>query len=111
MPNPSETAALIYTTWPDEAAALAAAAVLLNERLIACANLLGPIVSVYRWEGAVQEGREVAVLFKTAGIRAQAAADRIASLHPYDVPAIIRLAVDPLGSAPGFLAWIARETT
>ncbi|MCW5725008.1 MAG: divalent-cation tolerance protein CutA [Maricaulaceae bacterium] len=99
---------LIYTTWPDRQSAEDAARILVDERLCACANILGVITSVYRWEGTVETAQEVAAVFKTASAAALCA--RILALHPYDVPAVLALPVDADGSAQGFLDWIAAET-
>lgn len=101
---------LLYTTWPSEEPARSAATVLLNEHLIACANMLGPSRSIYRWEGAVQEDSEIVVLFKTAAGKAQTVRDRLVGLHPYDEPCVIALDVDSAASARGFLAWVQSET-
>lgn len=105
-----ETIRLLYTTWPDETGPRAAAATLLDEKLIACANILGASTSIFRWEGEVQTEREIVALFKTSAASAARACDRLAELHPYDEPCIVALPVDRSGSAPGFLAWVSAET-
>lgn len=97
--------ALIYTTFPDAAAARGAARALLDEGLIACANVFAPHAALYRWEGAVRQEAEVAALLKTTPERAEQAAQRLAALHPYDTPAILRL---PAGADPAFAAWVAQ---
>lgn len=102
--------ALLYTTWPDDETARAAGRRLVDERLAACMNLLGPITSIYRWQGAIEEAREVAALFKTTAGCAGAAAARIAELHPYATPAIVALRVDAAGTHAPFSAWVAAET-
>ncbi len=101
---------LIYTTWPDEASAMAAAHTLLDDKLIACANILGSSTSVYRWQGAVETASEIAVLFKTSSARAAELQARLMELHPYDEPAILNLCVEKTGSSPAFLAWVDDET-
>ena len=100
---------LVYTTWPDRASAEAAARTLLNERLIACANILGTSTSIYRWQGKVETSNEVIALFKTGTRQLEALRDRIGELHPYDEPAIISLNVDANGSSAAFLAWVEEE--
>jgi periplasmic divalent cation tolerance protein len=55
----------VYVTAPDRDGALAIARTLVNERLAACANIVGPITSVYRWEGKIEEASEVALIAKT----------------------------------------------
>lgn len=102
---------LLYTTWPSAEPARSAAATLLDERLIACANILGASTSVYRWQGEVQEEAETVALFKTSAGRARAARDRLSALHPYEEPCIIALDVERAASAPGFLAWVDAETS
>ncbi len=101
---------LVYTTWPDEASVGAAARTLLEEGLIACANILGPSTSIYRWEGEVETSREIIALFKTSGNRCETLCARLIELHPYDVPAIIRLGIEPSGSSEAFLSWVEDET-
>lgn len=100
---------LIYTTWPDAAAAKTAANTLLSEQLIACANLLPAGTSLYRWEGKMQEEAEWVMILKTA--RGQACAERVKALHPYEEPAILEWLVEEDGSSSGFLDWVRSETT
>lgn len=100
--------ALIYAVFPTSDEADDICRNLLSERLIACANRLAPITSHFRWNGDVQSATEHPVIFKTSPAEASAAMDRIAALHSYDVPAIIRL-----GSAtalPAFAEWVSAET-
>ena len=100
---------LIYTTWPDVETAKAAAATLLQEKLIACANIFAPHPAVYEWQGAVQSESEVAVLFKAPAQNAQPLQQRIAALHPYETPAILHLNVAQAPEA--FLAWANAHPT
>lgn len=101
---------LIYTTWPDPAAARAAAAALVEAKLCACANILPGMTSVYSWEGAIETATECVALFKTSEAAAPALRDRILALHPYDEPAVLALPVSPEASSADFLAWISRMT-
>jgi periplasmic divalent cation tolerance protein len=72
---------------------------MVEERLAACVNLLGPIRSIYRWQGAIESAAEVAAIFKTRHDRVDALITRIAALHSYDVPCIATWPVDKvLGS-------------
>lgn len=80
-------AALIWCPFEDEDSAAAAAGQLLDEGLIACANLL-PVRSLYVWNGERGEGRECAALLKTRADLLDAAVARLAAIHPYDTPAI-----------------------
>jgi periplasmic divalent cation tolerance protein len=98
----------VYVTAPDRACAETLAESLVRERLCACANLLGPIRSVYRWKGRVERGREVALVLKTTRAAFPRLRARLRKLHPYETPCIVALPI--AGGDPGFLAWIAAET-
>jgi periplasmic divalent cation tolerance protein len=65
-----------------------------EERLAACINILGPVRSIYRWQGAVQTADEVAAILKTSHVEADALITRIAGLHSYDVPCIVTWPID-----------------
>lgn len=79
---------------------------LLEERLIACVNLVGPVTSRYRWEGAIEENTEVLLVMKTATERVAGLRERIAALHSYSVPEVLEFAADSGLSA--YLDWVAR---
>jgi periplasmic divalent cation tolerance protein len=99
----------VYITAPDRAVALAIARTLVEERLAACANLLGSITSIYRWEGKIHEEDEVALIAKTSEVRVPALIARVKSIHPYSVPCIV---VWPIAAGhPAYLDWISAETT
>ena len=98
----------VYVTAKDEAEAQSIARTAVDERLAACANILGSIDAVYRWQGSVCEGKEVALLLKTSARRTSELIDRIKELHSYECPCVVCLPIDD-GNAD-FLAWIAAET-
>ena len=97
-------AALIWSPFADQASAEAAAACLLDEGLIACANILPAMRSLYIWQGERGEGSECGVLFKTDAALLDAAIARLALIHPYDTPAIAGWRCDV--AAPATLAWL-----
>ncbi|MGD9783866.1 MAG: divalent-cation tolerance protein CutA [Hyphomicrobiaceae bacterium] len=99
---------LIYVTFPDFEKARDIARALVEARVAACVNVLGPMTSVYRWEGRIAEDGEVAALVKTRATLATAVTEFVRERHPYQNPAIVVLPVAG-GSAP-FLAWIGEET-
>lgn len=100
---------LVITNLPDEAAARALAQKLVAERLAACVNILAPCRSVYRWQGALEEAAEVPLFIKTAAAVYPALEAAIRAGHPYELPEIVAL---PLAAGlPGYLAWVAEETT
>ena len=81
--------ALIWCPFADAASAEAAARQLLDERLVACANILPPMRSLYTWQGTRSEAVEVGVLFKTDASALDRATARLAEIHPYDTPAVL----------------------
>ncbi|TMJ16416.1 MAG: divalent-cation tolerance protein CutA [Alphaproteobacteria bacterium] len=98
----------VYATFASEEEALRIARTLIEERLAACANLLAPCRSLYRWEGKIEDAAEHPALFKTAADKAQALITRLAELHSYDVPAAV---VWPIGDAhPPYEQWVRDET-
>jgi periplasmic divalent cation tolerance protein len=90
----------------DEAERIATA--LVEERLAACVNVLGPVRSTYRWKGAVERADEVLLIGKTRRALVARLAARVRALHSYDVPEVIALPITA-GSAP-YLSWLATET-
>lgn len=97
-------AALVWCPFPDLETARGVADVLLDDGLIACANILGSIESRFVWEGARATGSEVAVLFKTTSGALDGVIERLGELHPYDTPAIIGWHAD--AAHPATLAWL-----
>ena len=67
---------------------------IVEERIAACVNILGPIRSIYRWQDTVESADEVAAIFKTANHQVDALITRIAGLHSYDVPCIVTWPID-----------------
>jgi len=94
----------VTTTLPDQAAAERVAAVLVNERLAACAQVLGPVASTYHWKGSTEHATECYCHLKTTIARLPALETRIRELHPYEVPEVI--AVPIVGGNPEYLRWI-----
>jgi periplasmic divalent cation tolerance protein len=98
----------VYATFADGAEAERIARILVEERLAACANILGPCRSIYRWHGAIEESAEVAALFKTGADLADRLIARLGVLHSYDVPAAV---IWPIAKAPpAYAAWVRSET-
>ncbi|MET9961673.1 divalent-cation tolerance protein CutA [Streptomyces sp. NPDC006326] len=91
----------------EQAAALARTAV--QARLAACAQVTGPVTSVYHWKGALETSQEWQVSFKTTASAYPALEARLTAEHPYDTPEIIATAV-VRGSAD-YLAWVAAEVS
>lgn len=101
-------AGLVWCPFPDAADAARVANVLLDEGLIACANIMPAMQSLYVWNAERGESRECGVLFKTAARRLGAVIARIEALHPYDTPAITGWHCDAASGAT--LDWLAAVT-
>ncbi|NBC37898.1 divalent cation tolerance protein CutA [Novosphingobium sp. FSY-8] len=102
--NTPQGPALVWCPFPDESSAADVARALLDERLIACANILPPMRSLYVWRGERGESAEVGVLFKTDAALLPALQARIPALHPYDEPAVLGWACDM--AAPATRDWL-----
>jgi periplasmic divalent cation tolerance protein len=94
----------VTTTVATRAEAERIAATLVEERLAACVQIAGPIASVYRWKGAVENAPEWYCYCKTTRARYPALEARLRALHPYETPEII--AVPIVAGLPAYLAWI-----
>lgn len=99
--------ALIWCPFPDADAAASVARTLLDERLVACANLVPGVHALFAWRGERGEAHETGALFKTAAAHLDTVMRRLAELHPYDAPAITGWTVR---ADPGTLAWLNEET-
>lgn len=98
----------VYATFGGAEEAERIARILVEERLAACANILGGCRSIYRWQGEIQQDEEVAALFKTRADRAERLIARLSELHSYDLPAAV---VWPIAEAlPAYAQWVRDET-
>lgn len=96
--------ALIWCPFPDQAAAATVASALLDEGLIACANMLPEMQSLFSWNGERGESRETGVLLKTDAALLDKAIARLGELHPYEEPAILGWRCD--AALPATTAWL-----
>ena len=81
---------------------------LVAERLVACANVVGPIRSIYRWQGAIEDAAEHLLLLKARARDVAVLDERVRALHSYEVPEVLALPLRA-GSA-AYLAWLAEAT-
>jgi len=98
----------LYSTYPNADAALTAARLVVEKKLVACVNVYPPMKSVYMWEGKRDETAEVAAFFKTRRSLVNQAMNELWSVHPYSVPCFVVLPIE--GGSADYLAW-AREQT
>ncbi|MEM2925375.1 MAG: divalent-cation tolerance protein CutA [Methanocellales archaeon] len=96
---------IVYITTSNFEEAKKIARILVEERLIACANIF-PITSIFQWKG-LQEVNEVAIIAKTKADRAGEIIARVKQIHSYEVPCVISWKIEQ-GYEP-FLKWIEAE--
>jgi len=87
----------------DEAQHIARA--LVDRKLVACVNIIGPIDSIYRWKGEVENAQEFLLMMKTDGDLFERVRDAVKSLHSYEVPEVIQVSVE--NGLPAYLQWIS----
>ena len=96
----------VAVTAPDRALASQLAEALVAERLAACAQVGGPVASVYRWQGRVERADEWVCRAKTTRAALPALERRVRSLHPYELPEIL---ATPVTGPAAYLAWVRAE--
>lgn len=99
----------IVTTLGSQADALRLAQQLVEQRLAACAQVAGPLVSLYRWQGKLERAEEWQCTLKTTASRGEAAAKAALAAHPYQQPEILLLPV--LGASAGYQQWVAEQVS
>lgn len=104
MPRPL----LVLTNLPDLAGAQMLARKLVEQRLVACANILPAVKSLYCWQGKIEEADEVSLFLKTTEARYAELEAALQAAHPYALPEIIALPI--VAGLPAYLAWMAAET-
>ena len=77
---------------------------LLNERLIACANIVGPVSSLFRWAGKMEKAEEYLIIMKSRQDLFEKLADAVKALHSYEVPEILVLPI--VGGSKAYLDWL-----
>jgi periplasmic divalent cation tolerance protein len=101
-------AIFIYITVPSESEAQKIAEAVVADRLAACANIVPGMKSIYHWEGKLERGNEVILIFKTRAELFQAVEERVRELHSFATPCVVSL---PLSNvSDGFMQWILAET-
>jgi periplasmic divalent cation tolerance protein len=96
--------AIVLTTIGADTDATMLARTLIDERLAACVNVLAPMVSIYRWNGSLEQQREQQIVIKTIPDRLTALEARVRELHPYELPEFLILRPD--GGSPAYLTWV-----
>ncbi len=110
MKTATETtrASVVFVTAGSEEQAESIARALVGERLAACANIVSPIKSIYRWKDEVETDIEHLLIIKTRAKLVAKVAARVKELHSYEVPEII--AVPIIVGAKSYLDWVIGST-
>jgi periplasmic divalent cation tolerance protein len=98
---------VIYVTAGSTTEASRLAHALVAERLAACVNQIGPIQSVYRWEGKLEQSEEQLLIIKTRKELFTAVEKRVRELHSYSVPEIVALPI--IDGSPDYLRWLGEQ--
>jgi len=99
---------IIYTTFPSESDARNLGRQLVELGVAACVNIFPGMISVYRWQGAIETANETAMIVKTRKELQSQVLDAIAARHPYTVPALI--VAEPQHVAANYLEWLYDQT-
>ena len=99
---------VVFTTMPDDARSDEVARTIVDERLAACVNVLAPMMSTYRWKGAIECEAERQLVIKTTRGRIAELEARLHALHPYELPEFI--VITAVGGSEAYLAWVVNET-
>lgn len=98
----------VVTTLDDHDAAVALAGDVVAARLVACAQVVGPMTSIYRWRGQIEQETEWSCVMKTTRERYDALATWIDQHHPYDTPELVATGI--VAGGHDYLEWISDET-
>jgi periplasmic divalent cation tolerance protein len=104
MLEATSSARIVMTTVASAEEAARLGRTLVEERLAACATLLPPVHSIYRWQGRIESSAETLLLLKTATDRLPALESRVLELHAYQTPEFLVLAVE--GGSHAYLEWL-----
>src|SRR5580765_4827040 len=99
---------IVLTTAPSDERAEAWGRTLVEERLAACVNIHGPMVSFYRWKGIVERDAERQVVIKTTRENLTALRARLSELHSYELPEFLVLTVED--GSDEYLKWVVEQT-
>jgi periplasmic divalent cation tolerance protein len=80
---------------------------LVEHRLAACVNIVGPVRSIYRWKGAIEREQEYLLIIKTTTEQASALETAFAELHPYELPEHIEVSIE--GGSVAYLEWLSAQ--
>jgi periplasmic divalent cation tolerance protein len=100
---------LVFCTCPDRESAQLIAEQLVGQKLAACVNILPGVISVYRWQGNIEESDEHMLVIKTVSDAFEELANTINELHPYELPEVIGVPIE--SGSLDYLNWISENTS
>lgn len=103
----SDPIVLLYTTFPNAKVAEQICSQLVQERVIACANILSPLTALYFWRGKQEKAQEIPALLKTTRRMFVQVELRLKALHPYEVPCLIEVPTGLVGR--DYESWLRSE--
>jgi len=103
-----QSAQIVLCTVPNESTAESLAKALVEAGLAACVNIVPAVRSIYRYQGKIEDDRELMLVIKTQALRYAELEQCIRALHPYQVPEV--LAFDVAQGSAAYLAWLMAET-
>ena len=101
--------AVIYSTIDKMQDARRIASILVDEKLVACVNIIPKVESIYRWKGKIENEEEVVLIAKTVDNNVKKTIKRIKQLHNYELPDVIVLPI--IGGLKDYLDYIVNETS
>jgi periplasmic divalent cation tolerance protein len=101
-------ALILLSTFPDLETARRIVRALVEERLIACGNLVPSVESIYRWKDAVESSPEIVGILKTTEEGYPRLEARLREMHPYELPEMV--AIKPSGGLPAYLQWVEENS-
>ncbi len=99
---------LVYINTADRAEALRICRMLVEAGLVAGANVVSDVSSIYRWKGEIKNKSEAVLILKTRSALLDDIVNKVQALHSYECPSIV--AVPVTGGNPDYLDWVERET-
>ena len=103
----NEELVIAFSTFSDRETAQKIARELVENAVVACANIVPSVESIYFWKDKVETSAEVFAIFKMTAARYSEFESRLRKLHPYDVPEIVRLNI--AGGNPDYLRWVGES--
>lgn len=107
-PHPN-TPKIVLCTFPDADTARSIATTLVEERRVACVNLIPQVESIFLWQGKLEQAQEVLAIMKTTEAGYAQLETRLADLHPYEVPEILSLNA-PAG-LEAYTRWVGNQVS